>query len=219
MQELSGVLEKMSGVLEAQAGFREEIQSLRREVALLRNEREQQAQQHRQKIAELEKQIEFLRTEKTTYRENAGFGTRTEQAGSARQERKADGSRGAGIKPPASFLGRPLVIHRGEEYIGVVGRGKPFTLAMLISLIERNAGSQKVRSMEWRRDKEQWMLVINSQDADGSQKHEHELRVARTTTPSGNTVTQLCRLRIDGDVVPENFLLALFKSIKDGLES
>lgn len=211
VQELSGVLEKMSGLLEAQAGFRQEIGALRDELSALRHERDEQAARYEETIRRLEQEMEILRAG-GAYR---AAGDRTE--GSARGA-SSGRSGGAAPRPPASFLGRPLVIHRGGEYIGVVGRGKPFTLAMLIQLIERNAGSQKVQGMEWQYSNGQWLLVIHSRDAAGTQQHRHELRVVRTTTPSGNTVTQLCSLCIDGEDVPDNFLLALFKSIKDGLE-
>lgn len=205
VQDLSGVLDKMSTLLEAQAHFRTEVDGLREEVALLRREKADLIAAYEDKIRELDVEMEQFRRERAELLQHLG------------QQAQREASRAAGPMPEAELQARPLVVRIGGEFLGVAGKGKPFALQDFIHLIRRNAGSQKVLDMAWSKGASTWHLQVHTQD-DSGRGHAYALRIAPTVTPSGNAVTELVEMSVDGDIVPDKFVLMLFKNMKDGLE-
>ncbi len=204
-RELTGVLEKLSDLLENQALFRGEIDSLRREVELLRREKAELETGAQGRIDALESEIQALRKERAELFD--------------RIMEHLDQGAANGLTPPESFLGLPLVIRTEQnEYLGVAGKTRHFSLKEFIRIIERNIDARKDIQMQWTRRGTAWQLRISTKDKDSRAHHEHLLEVAQTLTPSGNTVTRLTNLTIDGNPVPEPFLLVLFRKIKDGFD-
>lgn len=203
VQDLAGVLDKMSTVLEAQAHFRAEIDLLREEVAQLREEKASLISSYEAKIAEMDEEIARFRKE------------RADLMGRLIEDCCSEGARAA--MPGESLLARPLVVKSGSEFLGVAGKGKPFSLRDLISLLRRNAGSQKVQRMDWEQEQDVWQLHIQTVDESGKE-HDYHLKVVATVTPSKNAVTQLREMTVDGETVPDKFVLMLFKTVKEGLE-
>lgn len=124
--------------------------------------------------------------------------------------------------PPATLFDLPLVIRRNSEYLGVSGRDKAFTLRKLLALVDRHAARRHRVSMDWGRSGSAWVLRLTTDEpASGRQggSRTHELTLQLVTTPSGNHVTRLSRLAINGDTVPDRFLLELFRNIKESYES
>lgn len=124
--------------------------------------------------------------------------------------------------PPATLFDRPLVIRRNGEFLGVSGRDKAFTLRELLALVNRHAARRHQVSMGWTRISSAWVLRLTTDEpAAGRQggSRTHELTLQPVTTPSGNHVTRLSRLAINGDTVPDRFLLELFRNIKESYES
>lgn len=123
--------------------------------------------------------------------------------------------------PPATLFDRPLVIRRNGEYLGVSGRDKAFTLRELLALVDRHAARRHRVTMGWTRSGAAWVLRLTTDEpASGRQggSRTHELTLQPVTTPSGNHVTRLSRLAINGDTVPDRFLLELFRNIKESYE-
>ncbi|UZP68719.1 MerR family transcriptional regulator [Desulfovibrio mangrovi] len=203
VHDLAGVLDKMSSVLEAQAHFRAEIDLLRDEVAQLRQEKVALISSYESKIAEMDEEIARFRKE------------RADLMGRLINDCCTDGVRAD--MPDASVISRPLVVKSGGEFLGVAGKGKPFSLRDLIALLKRNAGSQKVQRMDWEQEDDVWRLRIETEDESGK-GHEYHMNVAATVTPSKNAVTELREMTVDGEAVPDKFILMLFKTVKDGLE-
>lgn len=203
VHDLAGVLDKMSSVLEAQAHFRTEIDLLRDEVAQLHREKAELISSYEAKILELDVEIERFR------RERADLLSRFRDDYCA--------SSGKECMPEEALVVQPLVVHMGGEYLGVAGKGKPFSLRDLIELIQKNAGSQKVLNMDWVHDAGAWKLHVKTQE-DAGRGHDYQLRVLSTVTPSGNAVTALKEMTVDGEPVPDKFVLMLFKNVKEGLE-
>lgn len=149
----------------------------------------------------------------------------TGASGSASQAESGHARAGSGkdsaTTPPATLFDRPLVIRRNGEYLGVSGRDKAFTLHELLVLVDRHAARRHRVSMGWTRTSSAWVLRLTTDEpASGRQggSRTHELTLQPVTTPSGNHVTRLSRLAINGDTVPDRFLLELFRNIRESYE-
>lgn len=132
------------------------------------------------------------------------------------------GGKGTPSMPPTALFERPLVIRRNGEFLGVSGRDKAFTLRELLALVERHAARRHRVSMGWGRSGSAWVLRMTTDEpATGRQggSRTHELTLQPVTTPSGNLVTRLSRLAINGDTVPDRFLLELFRNIRESYEA
>ena len=200
VQDISSVLDKMGSVLEAQAGFRAEIAALRNEVQQLRYEKAELVATYERKISELDDELERFKQEK---KELVGLFLDEYYTLS-----------GKSIQPPAAFLELPLVVQSGGEFLGVMGKGKPFTLKDLMLLMEQSAGN----TMRWVQRDERWMLHV----AAGEQAEEgrtYQFDTQETLTPSGNQVTELKAMSVDGEEVPQKFVLMLFKNVKEDFET
>lgn len=135
---------------------------------------------------------------------------------------RATSGKDSAAMPPATLFDRPLVIRRNGEYLGVSGRDKAFTLRELLALVDRHAARRHRVTMGWTRSSSAWVLRLTTDEpASGRQggSRTHELTLQPVTTPSGNHVTRLSRLAINGDTVPDRFLLELFRNIKESYES
>ncbi|MDR3043688.1 MAG: MerR family transcriptional regulator [Desulfovibrio sp.] len=135
---------------------------------------------------------------------------------------RAASGKDSATTPPVTLFDRPLVIRRNGEYLGVSGRDKAFTLRELLALVDRHAARRHRVTMGWTRSGSAWVLRLTTDEpASGRQggSRTHELTLQPVTTPSGNHVTRLSRLAINGDTVPDRFLLELFRNIKESYES
>jgi len=190
--EAGGVLDKIADALENQSLFRSEIRSLRDEVDTLRRERREVEREYAAKVSALEKEITELR------------------------RRMASRASGGGIDfPPADFLSSPLVICSEGEYLGVQGKGgRPFSLEDFVRLIERKMSESMDVETTWRRQDGHWVLVVRTEDRPRRREQNIILVSRRTVTPSGNTVTEVTRLNIDGNDAPDALLLTLFRQLR-----
>ncbi len=205
IQELAGVIDKMSNLLENQNLFRSEIDSLRSEITQLRTERDELEQRYQARVEQLEEEIAKLRQDRAQTLHD--LLEHMNQAG------------GPYTAPPEAFTTLPLVIKKGEdEYLGVAGKTRHFSLSEFVRIIDRNGNTNKNVALAWRREPGKWVLTINTYDLDSGAKHEHVLHVRQTITPNQNNVVELIGLSIDGNSVPEPFLLVLLRKIKDGFD-
>lgn len=206
VHSMSGVLEKVSSLLENQSLFRAEIDSLRLEVAALKQEKQDLEAMHKSTIARLEAQISDLEREKSDLLRRI------------MDRLDMEPHAGSQEAPPAAFLNLPLVIRNEQgEYLGVAGKTGHFSLREFLAII-RNGDSAKRLDMAWQPAGQAWILRLATRKTATKESHEHEMELAETLTPSGNRVIRLQRLVIDGNTVPEPFLLMLFRKIKDGFE-
>ncbi len=205
VREMAQVIDKMSDLLETQGLFRAEIDSLRREVLQLRSERTELDQRYTRQVASMQEELRILREERARMLQEL-----LEYINSA----------GAHAAPPEAFARLPLVIRKNDaEFLGVAAKGGHFSLREFIRIIERNGSTRKSVALAWRREPGIWVLTINTFDLDMGHKHEHVLHLRQTVTPSQNNVVELTHLCIDGQAVPEPFLLVLLRKIKDGFEA
>lgn len=191
-REIGGVLSKMSDVLDNQSLFRSEIRSLRDEVAGLRQERKEAEQRHVERVAVLEQELYELR-----------------------RMVKAKPSSGDIAFPPEEFLSSPLVIRSDGEFLGVHGKGRShFSLKDFVQLIERKMADSMEVETSWKRQDGHWVLVIHTMDGAKGREQDIVLVSKKTVTPSGNTVTEIIRLNIDGNDAPDALLLTLFRQLR-----
>jgi hypothetical protein len=142
-----------------------------------------------------------------------------DQAQEERDTRTGRADKDSATSPPRRFLSLPLVIRSEQgEYLGVTSRSRAFSLQEFIRIIERNSAPDRKVDLAWKRKGKGWSLRIRTKDLSSGQGHEHLMDVEQTLTPSGNTVVELTRLVIDGNTVPDPFLLVLFRKIKDGFD-
>ncbi len=210
-----------------------ELKAVRVELAQLRHEKDAMLRRYEVAMAGLDAELTRFRQEYRSLRDhlaNAGHWRsgdgETRGVGDATNAETVAGTatrNGESVavppvrEPDALLLSRPLVVPVGAEFLGVAGRNKPFALDDLLHLVQRNAGSQKVREMRWTNEDTRWWLRIHTQDNEGGHR-EYLLRVCPTITPSGNAVTVLETMAVDGETVPDKLALFLFKNIREGLE-
>lgn len=208
--ELAGVVEKLSGLLDTQALFRAEIDSLRGELSTLKEEKERIEARYRDEIARLESEVEALRAERAAMFEEIW----------ERIDRSADAGAKRSARPGAGFMQRPLVVTNDKgEYLGVAGKHGHFSLQEFVRIVRGNAGdSQRQVAMRWTAaGKDGYVLTLTTKDPAG-QGHEHAIELQETVTPSGNRVVRIAKLTIDGNPVPDPFLMVLFRKIRDGFD-
>lgn len=196
--EMNRVLSRLSEAMQDQTLFRSEIRSLRDEVAELRREHREAVNRYRERVGLLEKGFELLKKK------------------NAELERKLSTSAGGGIDfPPAEYLALPLVIRTEGEYLGVQGKGKKhFSLKDFVTLIERRMSESMKVETSWSKKDGTWVLLVRTQ-ANGNGTDQNIVLVTReTVTPSGNTVTEIVRLNINGNDAPDALLLSLFRQVR-----
>lgn len=216
--DLAGVLDKMSTLLEAQNHFRDEMTSLRAEVLELRREREA-----------MEREMEAIRAERDQWRrvlyehlDSDRSGQGAAEGGAGNDTDGGAGREGARAKPSAEVFGRPLVILSAKgEFLGVAGRGRHFNLNEFIHLIRQGGEPGRTVAVAWERlagdPDATWRLRLKTSDPGEGLAHEHVLDLKPVVTPSGNKVVRLARMLTDGGQVPEEFLMVLFKRIRENL--
>ncbi|MGE4292965.1 MAG: MerR family transcriptional regulator [Desulfovibrio sp.] len=201
---MGGVLEKMTDLLENQSLFRSEIRSLRDDLAGLRQERDESERRYRNALEQMEQEVASLRRSKEEL-----------------ERLLRQGGSGTPLFPSEEYLSRPLVIRTNQdEYLGVLGKvQKHFALRDFVFMIERNAAAGRQLEMSWERRDDQWVLLISARDAEDGREQHVVLVSRKTVTPSRNTVTEIVRLNINGNDVPDSLLLSLFKKVKDGFDA
>ncbi|MGE4298430.1 MAG: MerR family transcriptional regulator [Desulfovibrionaceae bacterium] len=219
MDEIASALGKVSGMLENQALFRAEIDSLRAEVAALTRTKNAMERQYCQQLESLQSEVDILRREREDIMRRVLdeiHGPRGARNGSDRNERSAHAASGA---PSQAFLGLPLVIRSKQgEYLGVAGKTRPFSLMELIRLVTDKNRAHKTVDLQWIQRGDVWTLRIETVEAATAERHEHQLEVLRVITPSRNEVAQVKAMVVDGNTVPDEFLFALFRTIKGEFE-
>ncbi|GAB7081781.1 hypothetical protein [Megalodesulfovibrio paquesii] len=224
-QFASSVLERFSQLLEAQTALRRELESVRDELASVRaKSRDLDAQvfEERSQRVALSLELDELRDALTERLRQEQAHQQTHQRAHHDNEsrRKAQQNPGAHAPPGGAeddwHLSLPLVIRTAaNEYLGVVGRTKPFSLQDFMHLVEHGGTRRGHVALSRLTNPPRWVLALSANDPETGRIRRHRMEVARVTTPSGNEVMQITRLAMDGVDAPEPFLLVLFRKIKE----
>jgi len=204
---VSRLQERVSGLLEDQVLFRREIESLRGEISRLTGRLAEQETEARQAAREREQELAALKDEN---RRLAQYIEKHIRHGNPLHS-----------KPSEAFLDLPLVIRseRGE-YLGVAAPNKgTFTPKSLVGLIQTSASAERSVDIHWDRDRNHWVLKVLTTDPRTGREQALVFMLAETRTPSRNLVARLAHLIVDGNEVPDNFLLGFFKQLRDTFNS
>lgn len=190
---MNGALVKVSEVLEEQARLRRELSTLRQEHALaLRDSRAAESRKDA-RIAALESELKNVRALLSEDR----------------------GPRLHHPAPPDALLRQPLVVRGpGGDFLGVCDSGGAALCIADLLLLTQRSDPSRVVSSSWSASDEGWVLELGL--AWNSAKcAAYSLLLAPVRTPSGNTVTHLAGMNVDRCAVPQEFLLRMFRKIRE----
>lgn len=204
-RSVSRVVDKMAGVLDAQQVYRAEIEALRREVRDLRVEMDRREAEHAAALDAARAEAEALRREKCRLEDYV--------------RRRIEQGNPLHSRPGAEFMALPLVILSDrKEFLGLGGKARGcFTPQSLLSLIQSSQRAGRSVETFWDRDQEHWILRVRVQGGEREQNIVFMLR--RTLTPSRNLVARLAHMIVDGQEVPEPYLLSLFRQIRESFNA
>lgn len=188
---MNGALSKVSESLEAQAALRRELERERDEF------RRAQAQQAL-RIRSMERELAALRA-------------------SLNLERAA--AAGPPLAPPDEHLRRPLVLRTAQgDFLGVTGRdGRALSLSGFLRLVEgASQRSERVVASCWEAGDKGWSLTLSISGVRSPRCY--VLGTRATRTPSGNHVVVLAEMLVDGRVVPQEYVLQMFRQLREGAQ-
>ncbi|BBD08289.1 DUF2046 domain-containing protein [Desulfovibrio ferrophilus] len=204
---VSLLLERVSGLLDDQTLYRREIGSLREEVSVLKSGLAEREAAHERAVRDMEAELTFLREENKRLSHYVETHIR----------------RGNPLhsKPSEAFLGLPLVIRsEHDEYLGVAAPTKgAFTPKGLVGLIQKSASASRSVDMDWDRDRDHWILKVLTTAPETGCEQALVFMLHEVRTPNRNLVARLAHLIVDGNEVPDNFLLGFFKQLRDTFNS
>lgn len=202
---MNGALLKVSESLEAQS-------RLRRELALEREEfqRIQAAQAER---------LQCLESELAALRHALG-----EERAHVRQALSLLGPKAPPAAPPDELLTRPLVLRSAQDqFLGVTDRqGQALNLAGFLSLVEgplsanAQGRARRVVASCWDGGDDGWSLTLSISGMSAPRCCVLETRCLRT--PSGNQVTLLTGMQVDGAQVSNEFVVQMFRQLRDSFQ-
>lgn len=203
LQCMNGALLKVSESLEAQS-------LLRRELAQVREEA------RRAQVAQMER-IQMLEADVAALRRALD-----EERGRVNVALARLSVDDTPHFPPDDHLSRPLVLRSQQgEFLGVTDlAGQALSLFGFLRLVEGGgqtvARSSRVVASCWEACAGGWCLTLSISGPLVRKCYVLETRAL--CTPSGNKVTQLTEMRVDGDPVPQEFVVQMFRQLRDSLQ-
>lgn len=205
LQCMNGALMKVSESLEAQS-------ALRRELAQLREEFRRAESFKSDRIKALEDEVASLREDLIAER------------GLVRQELLRVSSADRSFSPPDEHLAHPLVLLSPTgDFLGVADRsGQALSLAGFLRLVDGDGPSLgglhhgRVVASCWESNGEGWDLTLSILGP-GAQNC-YILETSSLRTPSGNHVTLLASMIVDGKAVPQEFVMRMFRQLRESLQ-
>ncbi|MFP5221444.1 MAG: MerR family transcriptional regulator [Acidobacteriota bacterium] len=145
---------------------------------------------------------------------HSGAGTGTAREGDPEQADQANG-----LRPPAQFLGMPVVVlSSGGDFLGVTNvTGRPFTLEQFEAFLVGRARAEGGFSAAWVRQGQQWTLRLEGTHDGQDEAREHHFLQA--VTPRGNTVARFASLSVNGKPASDAELQTFLRQVKDSLAS
>jgi hypothetical protein len=197
---MNGALMKVSESLEAQA-------RLRQELAVVRTELHQTQAAHTARMQSLETEVAALRQALQHERKKREFSPRAE--------------RFRAFSPSEEHLSRPLVLRSQQgSFLGVTDRqGQALSLAGFLRLVEGGSTvacrAGRIVATCWEPCSGGWCLTVSIM---GPQPRAYVLETRSLRTPSGNWVTLLSGMQVDGRDVPQDFVVQMFRQLREGFQ-
>lgn len=196
MRCMNGALLKVSESLEAQAALRRELDVLRQELQRAGSERQSAMEAQDRRIRTLEDELQSLRAQSLL----------AEDALSR--------------FPSDEFLSRPLVVCTARgEFLGVsVVAGQPLCMGDFVRLVEQGGDGRRIVCTLWEQRGEDWFLTMSLNGHCAASRRCYVLETRAVLTPSGNHVTELVGMAEDGTPVSDDFLLQMFRQLRESLQ-
>jgi hypothetical protein len=204
LQCMNGALMKVSESLEAQS-------RMRRELAFARDEFQRTQTLQAERIQSLEAEVTALRRNLEEERRRARFESLRLSPGQAPQV------------PADDYLNRPLVLRSQQgEFLGVTDRaGQALSLSGFQNLVEGAWGSgprgDRVVASCWEACAGSWFLTLCFTGRTYSRKC-YILETNALRTPSGNKVTLLSNIHVDGVPVPQGYVVQMFRHLRESFQ-
>jgi hypothetical protein len=199
MRCMNGALQKVAESLEIQSVLRRELATLREELRQAKTERAALAAGQEKRLRELEDEVRQLRQERESL---------------ARALENLPAPRHV---PPQAYLGQPLVLRSPQgNFLGITDKnGQPMSLADFLLLVERGPADRVVGSL-WERHGLAWCLTVTISGP--ASKRCVTLETEACRTPSNNQVSLLTSLRMDGAPAPQEYMLQMFRQLRESLQ-
>lgn len=203
LQCMNAALMKVSESLEAQAQLSQELVFVRDEFHQFRSAQCLRIQSLEDEVSSLRKALSF---EQVRLQRALGL-----VAGAA------------SLCPSDEYVDLPLVLRSSMgEFFGVTDRlGQALNLAGFLLLVERagTSGQQRqgrrVVASCWDACGEGWSLTLSML---GPRTCSYMLETHALRTPSGNRVVLLADMCVDGKSVPQEFVVQMFRQLRDSLQ-
>jgi hypothetical protein len=201
LRSMNGALQKVSESLEIQAGLQRELTALREELRRARQERDTLESRRDMRLRELEAEVAALRNEREGLRKALADLAVTDDN-----------------RPPERLLAQPLVLRSPQgEFLGITDRiGQPMSLADFLLLVERGGPTGRVVGSLWERRDATWCLTLSISGPEGARCLTLDAEPRRT--PSNNHVTLLTSLILDGAPAPQEYMLRMFRQLRESLQ-
>lgn len=197
---MNSALLKVAEALDAQTVMRRELAALRAELVCAASERAAGHKAQDERIRTLEGEVQALR---------------------AQSFLAEDALRQC---PSDAFLVRPLVVRSAQgDFLGLsVVSGQPLSLGDFVRLVEQGGGHRRDHGRMvctlWEERDRRWFLTLTvSGPGDGARRC-YVLETRAVLTPSGNHVTELAGMFEDAEPVPGDFLLQMFRQLRESLQ-
>ncbi|MHC1751702.1 MreC domain-containing protein [Humidesulfovibrio sp.] len=213
-----GVLQCMNGALMKVSQTLEEHARLRRELAQAREE-------FRRSQAVQAERIEALEDEAASLRRALDEERQRSRRMLARLDTR-QGSPQPQHAPPDDHLDRPLVLRSQQgDFLGVTDRsGQALNLSGFQRLIEGGTYAESCENRTerlvascWEQRAGNWYLTVCI-SGDVLRRRCYVLETRAVLTPSGNKVTQLSAITVGGSPVPQNYVLQMFRHLRDSFQ-
>lgn len=196
MRCMNGALLKVSESLEAQA-------LMRRELGLMREELQRNGGDHLATMQAQDLRIRLLENELHSLR--------------AQSLLAEDALRHF---PSDEFLSRPLVVCSAQgDYLGVsVVAGQPLCMGDFVRLVEQGGDHRRIVCTLWEQRGTDWFLTMSLSGQGAAHRRCYVLETRAVLTPSGNQVTELVGMAENGEPVSDDYLLQMFRQLRETLQ-
>jgi hypothetical protein len=196
MRCMNGALVKVSESLEAQAALRRELADLREEFQRVGNNHQSFLQTQDQRIRLLEDEVQVLRAQSLL---------------------AEDALRHC---PSDEFLSLPLVVRSAQgDFLGLsVVAGTPLCMGDFVRLVEQGGDHRRIVCTLWEEHGTDWFLTMSLSGQGAARRRCYVLETRAVLTPSGNHVTELVGMAEDGVPVSDDFLLQMFRQLRESLQ-
>jgi len=193
---MNGALLKVSESLEAQAELRRELDTLRQEFGRIGALHQAFMQTQEDRIRSLEGEVQSLRAQSLL-------------AEDALRHFLSD-----------EFLSRPLVVRSAHgDFLGVsVVSGQALCMGDFVRLVEQGGDFRRIVCTLWEQSGTDWFLTMSLSGQGAARRRCYVLETRAVLTPSGNHVTELVGMVEDGVAVSGDFLLQMFRQLRESLQ-